>query len=1033
MVFEIVTSEIILFNRTYCYIEELKQFLLVHLFVNKLFMRRIILFCLSVVAVMASTSIYAQSDGGWPKTTVSNGSTVVVYQPQPDNFSNNQFSGRAAVSVQQSGDKTPTFGVAWINSTVSTDRDQRLVYFDKITVTNVKFPDQVDDNTSQLLSSIVKNTIPGMDLAMAQDKLLASLQATQQEQSINNNFKNDAPEIIFVTSPSVLVLIDGDPKWQSIPNSDVQRIINTPFFVVTDNNKNYYLAGANLWYKAKNLNGPWENVNSAPHDIKELYEGYKKQNHGTSDSTFISESKTVIPDIYYRTNPAELIESSGQINFQPITGTQLLYGSNTESDVFMDIASQKYFILLSGRWYSSAGLNSSGWTYVPSDQLPSDFSKIPEGSSKDNVLPFVAGTNAAKEAVLDASIPQTAQVDRNKATCTVTYDGDPKFEQIQGTSLYYGANTSSSVILSGNTYYVCDNAVWFQGNSPTGPWIVADSIPDAIHNIPSSSPVYNVKYVYIYSSTPQVVYMGYTPGYMGSYVYGPTIVYGTGYYYNPWYGSYYYPRMYTYGFNYRYNPYYGWSLGFGMSCGGAYGWCGGYGYGGYGYGYGYGGHYYGGWWGPMGYRAPMYVPYNHYYGPYRPMMYAHNSNVYMNNRMVNNYNYRPGNSYNRGGGGYNNFGGGGGNYNHLQSCNVYNNHAGNGGVIPNNRSYGGGGYNNNGGGGHNGGGGYNNNGGGGRNGGGNNNNGGGGHNGGGGYNNGGNGNNNGGGGRNGGGGNNGQNGGGHNGGNGNNNGGGGRNGGGGNNGQNGGNGNNGGGGGYTHQGGGNNGQNGNGNNGGGGNNGQNGGHQGGGNNGQNGGGFNGQQGAGGFHGTSGAQQGGGGFNYQRGAGGFNNANNVMAGSNGNVYRNNNGNIQQYNGQRFQNQGNGGGGQMQQQFQNQNRGNQLSNNSGGYHPSGGGGFNGGGFGGGGYNGGGGFNGGGYHPSGGGGFNGGGFNGGGGGFNGYHPSGGGGGFSGGGGGFSGGGGGFHGGGGGGGGFSGGGGGGGFHGGGGGGGRR
>ena len=974
-------------------------------------MKQVILFCFSIVFLTFGSIAYSQSDGDWPKSTVSNGSTVTVYQPQPDKFSNNQFSGRAAVSVLQAGEKTPVFGVIWMDCSVSTDRDQRMVYFNKINVSTVKFPDQVDDNTRQTLTSIVQNTVPGMSLEMAQDKLLASLDANQQEQSINKNFKNDAPEIIFSKNPAVLVLIDGEPRWQDIPNSNVQRVINTPFFIVTDNNKNYYIAGANLWYKAKNINGPWENVNSAPHDIKQLYEGYKKQNHGTSDSTFISESKTVIPDIYVRTNPTELIESSGQLNFQPISGTQLLYASNTESDVFMDIPSQKYYILLSGRWFTSSGLNSSGWTYSPADQLPADFSKIPEGSSKDNVLPFVAGTAAAKEAILDTSIPQTAEVDRSKATCTVTYDGDPKFEQIQGTNLYYGVNTSSSVILSGNIYYVCDNAVWFQGNSPTGPWTVADSIPDAIHNIPSSSPVYNVKYVYIYSSTPQVVYVGYTPGYMGNYVYGPTIVYGTGYYYNPWYNNYYYPRMYTYGFNYRYNPYYGWSLGFGMSSGGAYGWCGGYGYGGYGYGYGYGGYYYGGWWGPVGYRAPMYVPYNHYYGPYRPMIYAHNNNIYMNNRMVNSYNYRPGNSYNHGGGGYNNFGGGYGNYNHCQSNNIYNNHGGNGAIIANNR---GGGYNGGGnnGGWHNGG------------------PGGGGHNGqgGGGYNNGGQG----GGGHNGqGGGHNGQGGGGYN------NGG---QGGGGHNGQGGGGYNNGGqgGGGHNGQGGGgynNGGQGGGGRNGQGGGGGQNGGGQNGG--GFNGGGQNGQNG--GFHGGN-AQNGngGGGFNYQRGSGGFNNANNVMAGNNGNVYRNNNGNIQQYNGQRFQNQNQANSGQMQQQFQNQNRGNQLSNNAGGYHPSGGG-FNGGGGGfnggGGGFNGGGGgFNGGGggfngYHPSGGGGFGGGGgFNGGGGG--GYHPSGGGG-FGGGGGGFSGGGGGgFHGGGGGGG-FRGGGGGGGFHGGGGGGG--
>ena len=901
-------------------------------------MKRVILF--SYLILIHGASLFAQSDEEWPVSTSSNGNTITVYQPQPDSFANNKLSARAAVSVLQAGQKAPVFGVIWMDCIVSTDRDQRMVYFDKTTVSNIKFPDQVDDKTSQTLTALVQSTVPSMQMKISQDKLLASLNANQQEQSINKNFKNTPPEMIFVTDPSVLILIDGEPRFQDVPNSKVQRVINTPFFIVTENHKKYYLAGGDIWYEANDVKGEWTHVGSAPHPIKELYDTYKKQSDGSSDSTFVKESQSVVPKIYIRTTPAELIESSGALNLQPIQGTQLLYAANTENDLFMDIASQKYFILLSGRWFSSASLTNSGWAYVSSDQLPPDFAKITAGTAKDNILPFVAGTDQAKDAILDASIPQTAQVDRSKATCTVTYDGDPKFEQISGTNLYYGVNTSSSVILYNNIYYVCDNAIWFQGNSPTGPWIVADNIPDEIHNIPSSSPVYNVKYVYIYNSTPQYVYVGYTPGYMGCYVYGPTIVYGTGYNYNPWYNSYYYPRMYTYGFNYRYNPYYGWSLGFAMSSGGAYRWCGGYGYGGYAGAYAYGGYGYGGWWGPSRYMAPMYIPYNHYYGPYRPMIVNHNTNIYMNNHMVNNYNNRPGYNYNASRSNYNNFGNRGGyNYNHVQSNNIYNNH--NPGAV----RYGGyghqsGGNNMNGNNNHNQGGGYS-------------------HNQGqqgGNYNHQGGGNNHQGQGNNQGGGYN------HNQGQGNNQGGG-----------------------YNHnqghgnnQGGGNRNQ-GQGNN----NQGQGGNHtQGGYSHNQQGGGAN--QG-GGQHPNQGGgnnSANGGGYNYQKGAGGYNN---VTPGQNGNVYRNNNGNIQQYNGQRFQNaQGanrpsGGGGGQMQQQFQNMNRGMQQSNNSGGYqyHPSGGGNM-GGGMGG-------------YHPSGGGNMGGGGMGGGGG----YHPSGGGGGMGGGGG--------------------------------------
>jgi hypothetical protein len=113
-----------------------------------------------------------------------------------------------------------------------------------------------------------------------------------------------------------------------------------------------------------------------------------------------------------------------------------------------------------------------------------------------------------------------------------------------------------------------------------------------------------VKYVQVYESSPQVVYVGYTPGYMGCYVYGPTVIYGTGYYYNPWYGAVYYPRPCTYGFSMHYNPWTGWSMGVHYSSG-------------YFHMSVYGGGYHGGYWGP-----PMYHP--PYHGGYHGGYYGNN-------------------------------------------------------------------------------------------------------------------------------------------------------------------------------------------------------------------------------------------------------------------------------------------------------------------------------------------------------------------------------------------------------------------------
>jgi uncharacterized membrane protein YgcG len=257
--------------------------------------------------------------------------------------------------------------------------------------------------------------------------------------------------------------------------------------------------------------------------------------------------------------------------------------------------------------------------------LPEDFAKIPEGSAKDNVLSSVAGTQASKEAIMDAQVPQTAKVDRKTAKCTVKYDGDPKFEKIDGTSMELAMNTTSTVMKSDNKYYCVESGVWFVADKATGPWKVSEERPKEVNKIPASSPAYNTQYVYIYDSTPEVVYVGYTPGYMGCYVYGPTVVYGTGYYYNPWYGPYYYPRPVTYGFSMHYNPWTGWSMGFHFSAGF------------------FSFHAYGhpGYWGPPMYRPPFYPPYRGgMYGGRGPVQINHygDINIDRSNNIYNNRN-----------------------------------------------------------------------------------------------------------------------------------------------------------------------------------------------------------------------------------------------------------------------------------------------------------------------------------------------------------------------------------------------------------
>jgi hypothetical protein len=258
--------------------------------------------------------------------------------------------------------------------------------------------------------------------------------------------------------------------------------------------------------------------------------------------------------------PSELIVINGEPSFQPITATQLMWVNNTETDLFFDSTAKQFYFLTSGRWFRTADLKSRQWV-AATTELPGDFQKIPVDHPRAHVLAAVPGTRQAEEAVIAASIPQTATITRNSAKAEVKYIGEPKFEPIPGTRISYASNTPNDVFEIDGRYYLCLQAVWFASATPNGPWAPADKVPDEIYQIPPSSAKHNVTYVNIYESTADTVTYAYTAGYSGVYVGYGVAMWGTGYYYPPYYGFGYYPypvywpaSYYTYGASAWYNP-----------------------------------------------------------------------------------------------------------------------------------------------------------------------------------------------------------------------------------------------------------------------------------------------------------------------------------------------------------------------------------------------------------------------------------------------------------------------------------------------
>ena len=161
-----------------------------------------------------------------------------------------------------------------------------------------------------------------------------------------------------------------------------------------------------------------------------------------------------------------------------------------------------YYVLLAGRWFRARVARRT----VDLRSGRRAAARISRASRRHSlagaVLAAVPGTAQARNAVVEAQIPQTATVPRSGGPAFIAkYDGAPQFVDEPGTQVARAVNASVPVIRAGNAYYAVKTGIWFTAAQPTGPWSVATSVPASIYAIPPTSPIYYVTFVRIYGVT----------------------------------------------------------------------------------------------------------------------------------------------------------------------------------------------------------------------------------------------------------------------------------------------------------------------------------------------------------------------------------------------------------------------------------------------------------------------------------------------------------------------------------------------------
>jgi hypothetical protein len=489
----------------------------------------------------------------WPHEMTLKGASVTVYQPQAIEWRDHEtLTTREAIAITSAGEKTPVLGTTEISFSTQTDAAAGNVVLSNPQLLASHFP-ALDTAAAERIEQKIKAALPDIQLRpVPLQSVLLSLKQQPGVQQVALN--NDPPVIFYSANPASLVVFDGDPVMAPVGRTGLTFAVNTNWNVFSDG-KAWYLLDNGLWMMASAATGPYQAVSKLPPAFSSMPQD---PNFAAVRNAIPPKSRTpaTLPAIFVSTRPAEIIVTNGPPQFAPVPGTGLQSVSNTHNVLFFEPSSGRFFLLMSGRWFASRGLEGP-WAFASND-LPPDFALIPPNDPHAAVLASVPGTSQAQLAVLQAQVPRQATLKKDAAKVTVVYAGPPQFKPIPGTAMSYAVNTSFQVIETGGKYYVCHLGAWFVGPSPTGPFVLAETVPSVIYTIPPGSPMYNVTYVKVYAATPTVVTYGYTSGYTMGFISAGVMVYGTGYYYPPVVVAgpvpVYYPYPYSYVGNVAYNP-----------------------------------------------------------------------------------------------------------------------------------------------------------------------------------------------------------------------------------------------------------------------------------------------------------------------------------------------------------------------------------------------------------------------------------------------------------------------------------------------
>src|SRR4029077_8497506 len=207
---------------------------------------------------------------------------------------------------------------------------------------------------------------------------------TKQQPSLKESGKKaEIPVVFVVFGPAELIETKGEPKYNLIPGTGLEYVINTSGNIFRYSAE-YYILISGRWFKGATLDGPWTFVNATdmPPDFAKIPKDNPKvavlasvpgtpQAKEALIANSIPQTATIT-----RSEAKVTVQYDGEAKFVPIQGTSIGYAENTSAAV-IKVSAENYYCVEAGVWFNA---RSPQGPWIVAGTVPAQIYDIPPNS-----------------------------------------------------------------------------------------------------------------------------------------------------------------------------------------------------------------------------------------------------------------------------------------------------------------------------------------------------------------------------------------------------------------------------------------------------------------------------------------------------------------------------------------------------------------------------------------------------------------------------------------------------------------------------